>query len=50
MFEVIKKKKDTVTVEMDIKTFEWICEETNENISEYEFVFETPISAKNLVK
>lgn len=49
MFEVIKKKKDTVTVEMDIQTFEWVCEDIDENISDYEFVFDTPISASKLV-
>ncbi len=49
MFKVIKKSKDTITLEVDIQTYEWLQSEVSEKISDYEFQFETPTLAKDLL-
>ena len=50
MFKVLDKKKNFVTIKMDIDTYNWIKEEINEDISKYEFVFDEPIDASKLIK
>ncbi len=49
MFKVIKKDEKSVMVEMDIDTYNWVEEEINEDFSNYEFVFEEPIGATELL-
>jgi len=49
MYKILEKKENTVLVEMDIQTFEWIERERNEDFKKYEFVFDEPIKASKLV-
>jgi len=49
MFKVIEKEKDIVLVKMDINTYNWLNNEINEDISNYEFIFDKPIKASKLI-
>ena len=49
MFEMIKKEKDVVLVKMDINTYKWLNKEMNEDLSHYEFIFDNPINASELL-
>jgi hypothetical protein len=48
MYKVLDKTSESVLVKMDISTFENISKDINENIDDYEFVFEEPIKASKL--
>ena len=50
MFEVIEKQNDSIIVKMDTRTFEWIQDEIEEDISQYEFIFDKPVLASTLLK
>ena len=49
MFKIIEKEKDVVTVKMDIDTYNLLEEEINEDFSNYEFIFEKPVNASELL-
>ena len=49
MFKVIEEQKESVTVKMDISTFQGLQDEIDEDISKYEFVFEDPTPASELL-
>ena len=49
MYKVLDKTSDTVLVKMDITTFETISSEIDENIENYEFVFDKSIKASKLI-
>lgn len=49
MYKVVEKTSKSVLVEMDIKTFEIIENDMNEDFSNYEFVFDKPVKASELV-
>lgn len=49
MYKVVEKTDDSVLVEMDISTFETMENDMNEDFSQYEFIFEKPVKASNLV-
>ena len=49
MYKVLDKTSDSVLVKMDIKTFETISSDIDENIENYEFVFEEPVKASKLI-
>jgi len=49
MYKVLDKDTKSVLVKMDIQTFQDISNDINEDISQYEFVFDTPIEASKLL-
>ncbi len=49
MYKVIKKKSNTILVEMDTKTYETIKSDLIENTDSYEFKFDKPVKASSLV-
>lgn len=49
MYKILEKTEDSVLVKMDIKTFETLENDMNEDFNEYEFVFEKPVKASVLV-
>ena len=49
MYKIVEKKSDSVLVEMDIKTFEIMENDMNDDFSEYEFIFDKPVMASSLI-
>ena len=49
MYKVLDKTWKTVLVKMDIHTFEEIKKDIQEDINSYEFVFDKPIKASELI-
>ncbi|MCH2188734.1 hypothetical protein MK079_02820 [Candidatus Gracilibacteria bacterium] len=49
MFELIEEKDNTIIVKMDTNTYKEIKQEFEPEISDYELVFDTPVSTKELL-
>ena len=49
MYKVLDKDTESVLVKMDIQTFQDISNDIEEDISQYEFVFDKPIEASKLL-
>ena len=49
MYKIIEKNSEEVLVKMDIKTFKAFTGDIEENILNYEFKFDEPINAKDLI-
>jgi len=49
MYKVLDKTSDSVLVKMDIRTFKSIQSDIEENLNDYEFIFDEPIKASKLI-
>ena len=49
MYKVLEKNNKSVKIEMDLETFKYLEKDFKEWYENYEFVFDEPIKASNLI-
>lgn len=50
MFSIIDKEKELITLKMDKETYNALKSDIKEDINNYEFIFDEPVSAFDLIK